>query len=76
MYEGMKTPDENGFITPTGRQLGGHCMTANLIKVESNYVEFLQSWGKLHGINGKVRMTFENLDKARRNGGEAAIIYT
>jgi hypothetical protein len=54
-YNGMFSPDANGFIQPTGTVAGGHCYL--LVGWDSNDVlTFQNSWGTNWGLNGYFKM--------------------
>lgn len=53
-YTGMYAPDVTGFLHPTGRLVGGHCLLAVGVKI------VWRSW-----VNRLVSSTWENIDTAR-----------
>lgn len=53
-YEGMMRPNAGNFITPTGKQIGGHCICAIGVKIH------WKSW-----VNKLVSSTWENVDIER-----------
>lgn len=67
-YEGMLDTDQDGFIHPAGRWMGGHCLVALGVRVvrdaaggvdwlASNFV-LHNSWGRSWGANGRARISF------------------
>lgn len=44
----MDTPDENGFITPTGTYRGGHCYILYAYSVKKDAYAIWNSWGTGH----------------------------
>lgn len=52
----MFTPDDRGFITPTGEDVGGHEWTLLGVDVRGGYVEALNSWGPRWGLAGRFRL--------------------
>lgn len=73
MTEGMMEPDEHGFIHPTGKEVGGHCICDIGVNMLNEYFTLPQSWGLRHGINGDVKMRFKDMEKVMSWGGETAI---
>lgn len=47
-YEGMMTPDANGFLHPTGAVLGGHCYIVYSYSIKRNSYSVWNSWGTGH----------------------------
>jgi hypothetical protein len=70
-YEGMMRTDADGFIRPTGRVVGGHCVVVHGVKVvhdgdgrvdpTRSYVRIQNSWGPDWGLNGRCRLSFIDL---------------
>lgn len=73
-YEGMIRPDENGFIKPTGRMLGGHAVLGVAINVKEGYVTIRNSWGKSWGVDGECYITFEDLETLLKQRGECCFL--
>jgi Papain family cysteine protease len=67
-YEGMFSPDANGYIHPTGQIKGGHCVCIVGVKIVRDkfgvidmlrsYFTIQNSWGTDWGMNGLCRITF------------------
>jgi len=75
-YDGMFTPDKDGFVWPTGRIVGGHEICVNEIVPglgDSGYVGFTQSWGTSWGLHGRGRMTFHTWDTLLRMDGDVTV---
>lgn len=83
-YEGMFTPDENGFIAPTGYLAGGHAILATGIQVRERsgfwwkslkepIIRLHNSWGTEYGVGGDIFITASNLDILLSQGGEACV---
>lgn len=53
-------PDSLGFIDFDGPARGGHATCWRGINVEEGYFLIQQSWGPSHGVNGIVKMRFED----------------
>lgn len=63
-WSGMDTPDEHGYVEPTGVVRGGHEYVLRWIynsahKKYPNTGEFIQSWGPGYGQNGIFRMKLD-----------------
>lgn len=72
-YEGMMTPDEKGFIKPTGDKLGGHAIVVRGVNFNRQEVRLSNSWGKSWGKDGDCLMTFEDFEKVLMNEGEYCV---
>jgi hypothetical protein len=84
-YEGMWDTDGDGFLHPTGRIVGGHCLVAIGVKVVYNgtgrtwadvnldrsHALAHNSWGQHWGVNGRAKLTFRDLGRLLNEGGEA-----
>jgi hypothetical protein len=76
-YSGMMNPDDNGYIHPTGRVVGGHAILARGLDAEQRSVLLHNSWGLEWGIDdGNAWISFEDLDQLLREDGEACIPVT
>lgn len=65
----MFTPDEHGFVRPTGQVAGGHAYL--LYGVEGDVLTFKNSWGLGFGINGSFRMMRNDFQSLMDDYGEA-----
>lgn len=70
----MYFPDNNGFIKPTGQNVGGHAILARAINVKEKYVTLRNSWGKDWGKNGDCYITFDDLETLLNQRGECAFL--
>lgn len=76
-YEGMFTPDADGFVTPSGPLDGGHELCCDEINVEDSYIEGPNSWTATWGpLKGRYRMTFDVLDRLLSEQGDVTIFNT
>lgn len=72
-YTGMFDTDSAGFIAPTGKVEGGHCVVARGISVANEYVLVRNSWGKAWGSLGDCKLHWADLDRLLHEQGEAAV---
>jgi len=70
-YEGMGNTDKKGYITPTGKCVGGHCILCNAVDIKNERLTLHNSWGKNWGINGECYITFLDIIELLKNDGEA-----
>jgi hypothetical protein len=81
-YDGMMRPGDDGFIHPTGRMLGGHCVYVYGANRKLGFVTIQNSWGTDWGgwkgavgnkktSLGKAKISVEDFDRLIKNGGEA-----
>lgn len=73
-FEDMYYPDEDGFIKPTGRMVGGHAILARAVNIKKGYVTLRNSWGKSWGEDGDCYVSFEDLEKLLNNRGECCFL--
>lgn len=72
-YTGMFDTDSDGFIHPTGKIEGGHAPAIGGVNMTHRYFVIFNSWGKDWGMNGSARISFDDLDRLRREQGEFAL---
>lgn len=77
-YQGMFTPDRNGFIRPKGKAVGGHAYMLrgaddNLRCPDGTYgaARIFNSWGSGWGQQGKAWISYKDLDGLIKAHGEA-----
>jgi len=73
-YSDMYKPDANGFVKPTGNNVGGHAILVRGVNVAKRYVTLRNSWGKEWGDNGDCYITFEDLEKLLQERGECCFL--
>lgn len=73
-YEGMMQPDHDGVIRPTGKVAGRHCVAVTAQDVDDEMFSIPQSWGRSHGDNGWVRISFSDMERLLGEDGEAAFV--
>ncbi len=69
--EDMFTPDQRGYIKPTGQVAGGHEYLALGISWETKTLTFLNSWSAKWGQAGRFYMTFAAFTTLLVNQGDA-----
>lgn len=72
-WTGMFDADKTGFIRPTGKIEGGHCVYAYQINAEEKTITIRNSWGSDWGVNGSAKMTWADLEKLLADQGEACV---
>lgn len=88
-YQGMMNIDNNGFIWPSGNQVGGHAICAigivinwisgssirnfDNVDLDRSYIILHNSWGQGWGRQGRCYITLRNIDKLISEWGEFAI---
>lgn len=73
-YEGMFQANRNGFIAPTGRLMGGHCIAARGLNVRQRTVTLHNSWGpRWSRLGASCLITWDDLDRLLQEDGEACI---
>lgn len=72
-YEGMFTPNNAGFILPTGEIAGGHAILCQGVNVVSRKFLLHNSWGSRWGRDGCAWVSYETMSKLLREQGEACI---
>jgi len=73
-YNDMYKPDANGFVKPTGNNVGGHAILVSGINIEEGYATLRNSWGKGWGKDGDCYITFEDLEKILNVRGECCFL--
>ena len=76
-YENMRDTDAQGYIKPTGRVLGGHCVCLRGIKRQpwghGWDVVGRNSWSERWGVRGDFRIRDTDLARLLEDGGEACV---
>lgn len=72
-YTGMYRPKSNGIIEPSGELAGGHCILATGLDVSAHTVTLQNSWGEAWGQKGECRISWVDLNKLLREGGECLV---
>lgn len=72
-YSSMFDPDANGLLHISGSVAGGHAILANGISISKRVIRLHNSWGNDWGFNGEAFISFDDLGRLLREGGEACI---
>lgn len=72
-YSGMCYPDAHGYIAVTGSLQGGHAILANEVNMMRRIVRLHNSWGAGWGNQGNCFVSFDELDRLLKEGGEACV---
>lgn len=59
-FESMYEPDENGYVYPKGKVVGGHALCMFGVE-ENDDAHIQQSWGPDHGLEGCIKMNRKTL---------------
>lgn len=62
-----------GKITVSGTVVGGHAILARGVSVKRETVLLRNSWGPRYGRDGDAEITWADLDRLLRQGGEACV---
>jgi len=70
-YEGMNTISPQGFCSITGASQGGHAWLIYGVSTFKGQEYFMgvNSWGSGWGLNGRFKITFDDMKKLLREGG-------
>lgn len=72
-YRGMMSTDGLGFVRAEGDLVGGHAILCNGVSVRDRRLRLTNSWGVSFGWDGQCWISFADLDRLLREGGEAAV---
>jgi hypothetical protein len=72
-YDGMWEPDDDGFLHATGYIVGGHALLLSGVIPSRRCVVLDNSWGPDWGLRGSAYLSYEDLDRLRREWGEFAL---
>lgn len=74
-YEDMFTPNQDGFLTPTGPLVGGHAYLIVGFSQDRNAFRMINSWGRVWGESGRAWVRYEDLQLLISQDGEACTAY-
>lgn len=69
-YSGMSGVNVDGYVTPNGSNVGGHCVCVYGANVNTQTLLLQNSWGPGWGRGGRFKMTFDVLDNLLSDHGE------
>ncbi|MEU5878169.1 C1 family peptidase [Spirillospora sp. NPDC047279] len=69
----MYSPAEDGLVSYTGTNVGGHEVVLIGCDVDSKTLMFRNSWGPNWGVSGNFRMTYADFASALADRGDATI---
>lgn len=72
-YNNMFYPDRNGFIKVTGYYVGGHAYDINGVDTVNKFFRIKNSWGKNWGKQGHAYISFTDMNRLIRLGGEVCL---
>lgn len=72
-YQKMFSTHEDGFIKVGGRISGGHAILAYAVNVKEEFVTLRNSWGSSWGVNGDAKLSFKDLERLLKEGGECCV---
>lgn len=72
-YEGMFRPDSDGYLNPTGRLAGGHCVIVNAININQSRYRIVNSWGLGWGERGQAWISRSDMDRLLMEDGECCL---
>lgn len=72
-YEGMYRTDRNGWITPSGRLVGGHAWLIYGVSITGDFYYMINSWGRGFGTNGRGRVARSVMRELWSRRGEGCV---
>jgi hypothetical protein len=72
-HRDMVNPGPRGYLSPTGRIIGGHCVMIKAINIDYDRVTIHNSWGASWGMKGDAYLSFNHLNYLINDGAELCI---
>ena len=72
-YNDMFYPDKNGFIKVSGFYVGGHAYDINGVDTINKFFRIKNSWGKSWGKQGHAYISFTDMSRLIKLGGEVCL---
>lgn len=74
-HRGMMDTDADGYITPAGQVVGGHCtLLRGLMRERRRWVTVgRNSWGRDWGVGGDFKLAADDLGMLLEDSGEACV---
>jgi hypothetical protein len=70
---GMETPNQQGLVQVTGRELGGHEYIADEYDQRRGWVGFQNSWNTTWGVQGRFYMQAEDFGALLQRDGDVTV---
>lgn len=74
-YEDMFSPDKQGFLKPSGPDVGGHAYLLVGFSQDRNAFRMINSWGRAWGDSGRAWISFNDMQLLISQDGEACTAY-
>jgi hypothetical protein len=74
-YEGMFTPDAQGYVGISGSLAGGHEFVVRAIDVKTRSVRAVNSWGGGWGRRGEFLMTWDTWGELLADQGDVTLMF-
>jgi hypothetical protein len=72
-YEGMREPDDKGFVHVQGGSVGGHAVLGLGVSMRRGAVRLHNSWGRSWGQDGRAWISFGDLERLLYEQGEVCV---
>ncbi len=69
-YEGMMDVDKYGFVYPTGRRIGGHCVLCVQVNIKQKFFVLKNSWSREWGWLGCCKISFDDMNLLIEQGAD------
>lgn len=72
-YSDMLDTDTDGWVRPSGDQVGGHAIMCRGVDVKARFFTLRNSWGRAWGIDGDCLVRWDDMAELLANDGEICI---
>lgn len=72
-YQGMFSPDSEGYLHVTGDIGGGHAILCNGVDVKKKRFRVHNSWGQDWGMGGDAFISFDDMERLLNESGDACV---
>jgi C1A family cysteine protease len=72
-FWGMDNVNEQGYVVPSGDIAGGHAIIIIGVNIKERYFLLQNSWSKEWGVNGRCKISFDDMDLLLGLDGEACV---